>query len=205
MKSISKKWLIAVAVLLVGLFAVGVPVLASAGNNDPGQVPVVGNNAYGVNCMDSGTLARLATALGMTPADLTVQLQSSKTLAAIAGEKNVPTSALVEAIIAPYAARIAQQFQNGYLTQTQAQTYLDAARQAATNLLALNLATVGGFNNWSGFCGNYLNAGAGLGAIGPGMMGGYGNLFQPVTVPATPGSATPGIGWGMMGGGFGCR
>ena len=203
MKSISKKWLIAVAVLLVGLFAVGVPVLASAANNSP-TVPAV-HNGYGPGCVDSGTLARVATALGLTPSDLATQLQSGKTLAAIAAEKKVPTATLVEAIIAPFEERVNLQVQNGYLTQTQAQTYIDAARQAATNLLALNLATVGGSNTWVGFCGNYLNAGAGLGEMGPGMMGGYGNLFQPVTVPATPGSATPGIGWGMMGGGFGCR
>jgi len=208
MKHLSRKWLIVVAVLAVGVFAVGVPVLASTGNN-PATAPPIGNGC-GQGCPDSSTLIRLGTALGLTPADLTLQLQSGKTLATIAGEKNVATSAVVDAIVAPFEARIALQVQNGYLTQAQAQTYLDAARQAAGNLLTQNLASVTGNNSWTGFCGNYLNGeGIGFGPMGPGMrgvLGGYnGNLVPPATPALTPPITPPVRGWGMVGGGWSCR
>lgn len=208
MKHLSRKWLIVVAVLLAGVFAVGVPVLASTGNN-PATAPPIGNG-YGAGCADSGALTRLATALGLTPADLTVQLQSGKTLAAIAGEKNVATSVLVDTIVAPFEARIALQVQNGYLTQAQAQTYLDAARQAGGNLLTQNLASVAGNNSWAGFCGNYLNGdNIGFGPMGPGMRGVpgeyNGNLVPPTNPALTPPVTPPVYGWGMIGGGWGCR
>ena len=188
-------WLIIIAVLVASLFAVGVPVLASTAGNNPAAPSL--SNGYGPGCVDSGTLARVATVLGLTPADLATQIQSRKTLAAIAAEKKVATSALIEAIIANFQARVTLQVQNGYLTQTQAQTYLDAARQAAANLLTLNLATAGGSDTWAGFCGEYLGNGTGF---GPGMMGG-----RDCTGLTTGTTATPGIGWGMMGGGFGRR
>jgi len=207
MKGISRKWLIGIAVLLAALFAVGVPVLAAAGNDNP-TTPAL-NNGYGPGCVDSGTLARVATVLGVTPADLSTQLQSGKTLAAIAGDKNVATSAVVEAIIAPFEARVNLQVQNGYLTQTQAQTYLDAARQAAGKLLTLNLASVTGYNNWAGFCGNYLDANGnpvnGFSPMGPGMMASPGWRIGDPVPPSTPALTPPVYGWGMMGGGWGCR
>ncbi|PPD58440.1 hypothetical protein [Dehalogenimonas etheniformans] len=200
MKGISKKWLVVLAVAVVAIFAVGVPALAATGNPGP-TLPAV-NNGYGPGCVDSGTLARVATVLGLTPADLATQLQSGKTLGSIATEKNISSSAVVDAIIANFQARINLQVQNGYLTQTQAQTYLDAARQAAQNLLTLNLASVSGSNTWAGFCGEYLNASVGPGPFGPGMMGGWSYTSDTVT-PGNP--AAPGFGWGMMGGGWGCR
>ena len=211
MKSISRKWLIVVAVLLVGLFAVGVPVLASSGNNTPGTVPAVVNSAYGSICSDFGTLGRLASVLGLTPADLSSQLQSGKTLAAITGEKNVPKSKVVDAIIAPYAARVALQVQYGFLTQAQAQTLLDAANQAAANLLTQNLASVTGLNGWVGFCGSFLNAGlnisTGFGMMGSGMMGGFNGNQVPssITPPAVNPATPPVYGGGMMGGAWGSR
>jgi hypothetical protein len=206
MKNISKKWLIIPAILIVALFAVGVPVLAANGDNSPVQTPAVVYTAYGLGCVDSGTLYRVAAVLKVTPADLATQLRSGKTLAAIAGEKNVATSAVVDAILAPFTARVNLALQNGNLTQAQAQTYLDAARQAAGNLLTLSLTSAIGGNTWAGFCGDFLNSG-----FGPGMMGILGGcmgnpLVGPVTVPNAPAPSLPKvIGRGMMGGGFGCR
>ena len=85
----------------------------------------------------------------------------------------------------------------------QAQTALDAARQAAQNLLTLNVTSAGGYNGWAGFCGDYLNTSAGPGPFGPGMMGGWGYTGDTTVTPGN--QAAPGFGWGMMGGGFGCR
>ncbi|XUW99713.1 MAG: hypothetical protein TUN42_07415 [Dehalogenimonas sp.] len=221
MKNLSRRWLIGIAVVAIGLFAVGVPVLAaSVGKSPAPQVGAPGAaNAYNAVALDSGTLSRLATALGLTPADLTAQLQAGKTLAALAGEKNAPTATLVEAIIAPYADQVALQVKYGYITQAQAQTLLDNARQAAGTLLTQNLATVSGVNSWTGFCGNYLNGNPntntgwgmmGSGMMGSGMMGGWGGYtVNPVPATGTTTTATPpqpstATGWGMMGG-WGCR
>ena len=218
MKNLSKKWIIGIAIVALGLLAVGVPVLASSGNNTPATGSTTVTNNYGPVCLDSITLGRLATALGLTPADLTSQLQSGKTLAAIAAQKNVSNSVLVDAITAPYAAQVALQVQYGYLTQAQAQTILDAARQVAGNLLTQNLTTAGGIGCWTGFCGNYLNGNAapvtGQGMMGSGMMGGWGGYTSvPSPITGTTTTVTPGVpatttqpvtGWGMMGG-WGCR
>ncbi|MGI2336219.1 MAG: hypothetical protein ACRKGH_06220 [Dehalogenimonas sp.] len=218
METLSKKWLIGIIIVAVGLLAVGVPVLASSVNSSVGRV----STAYMHNAiaLDSTTLARLASILGLAPADLTTQLQTGKTLAVIAGEKNVPTATLVEAIIAPYVDHVALQVKYGYITQAQAQTLLDIARQAAGTILTQNLASTAGSNTWAGFCGSYLNDGVNIGngwsMMGSGMIvgwGGYDVSQMPVTgstTITTPSASFPAtqpiIGWGMMGGGsWGCR
>ncbi|MEL7562627.1 hypothetical protein [Dehalogenimonas sp. 4OHTPN] len=202
MKTLPKKWLVGIVVVAVGLLAIGVPVLASAGNNPFGTSGA--SNTYDTAGLDSPTLARVAGILGLTPADLTTQLQAGKTLAVIAGERNIPTATLVEAIIAPYAEQVALQVKYGYITQEQAQTILNAARQNAGNLLSQNLSSAGGYNGL-GHCGGYLGegigAGHGWGIMGPGMMGGWGNNAFNTTngnaVPAQPWNG--GTGWGMSG------
>lgn len=58
--------------------------------------------------------------LGMTIDELRTQLQSGKSLAAIAGEKDVPVGQVVSAIVADARARLAQAVTDGKLTQAQA-------------------------------------------------------------------------------------
>lgn len=204
--------LVVVAVALVGA-SIAVPVLAQTGNAN-GPVNTY-NNVY----LDSPTMARLAGVLGITPTELSNQLQTGKTLATIAQEKNVPATSLVDAIIAPYADQIASQLKYGYITQAQSQAFLDTARQQATYLLGQNLSVAPGNGNGYysyGYCGAYGNGGYGpvygWGMMGPGMMGGRGGYYGNPTpapgsnTPASPGGNTVptqpwngGRGWGMMG------
>lgn len=212
-----RKWVVGVLVLAVALVGVGIaiPVLAS-----PRNAPTAPVNTYGGVYFDSSTLARLAGILGLTPADLTSQLQSGKTLAQIAQSKNISTGTLVDAIVAPYADQVALQLKYGYITQEQSQSLLDAARQRANTLLTQDLSTSQGYSNgYFGGCGSYMAGGSygpgyGWGMMGPGMMGGWGGYYNqpatpgtnPPTTPTTPGGTTlpgqtyNGGGWGMMGG-----
>lgn len=190
MKNLSKKWLIGIIVVAVGLLAVGVPVLAATKNS----APVNPSNVALCNPsgLDSLTITRLAGILSVTPADLTAQLQTGKTLAAIAGEKNVPTSTLVDAIVAPYADQIALRVKYGYITQAQAQALLDTARQNAGALLSENLSNYGGYTG-------------GWGMMGSGMMGGFWNTTSTspsnsTTIPAQPPTGIRGGMGSMMGG-----
>ena len=65
-------------------------------------------------------LAAAATALGMTEADLRTAVQSGKTLAAIAKEKNVSVDTLIAALVKAEKERIAKEVTDGHLTQAQA-------------------------------------------------------------------------------------
>jgi hypothetical protein len=216
---LKKKLLIGVVVLAVALLGFGITVPALAA---PGNAPV-NNGVY----VDSPTLARLAAVLGLTPEELNTQLQTGKTLAQIAQEKNVLTATLIDAIIALYADQVALQVKYGYVTQERSRGLLDAARKHAGYLLEQNLASAQGYNNGYGGCGNWGgnmmggNYGPGNGwgmmgngIIGPGMMGEWGGYNNPNTTPGanptTPGrtgfqgqSRNSGRGWGgMMGGGM---
>jgi len=90
-----------VAALALAIVFAGAPVLAQTGTGPANP----GSGVY----FDSPLLARLAEVLGLTPAELSTELQAGKTLTAIADEQGVPTEALVDAIVAPYADRLALQ------------------------------------------------------------------------------------------------
>lgn len=210
---LKKKLLIGLIVLAVALAGVGiaVPVMAQTANGN-GSV-----NAYTGVYLDSPTLVRLAGVLGITPAELGSQLQTGKTLATLAQEKNVPTSALVDAVVAPYTEQLASRVKYGYITEQQSQTLLNNTWQYANSLLTQNMSIPSGYNNGyygycSGSCGGNYSQGYGWGMMGPGMMGGWGGYYNnqtpvpgsnPTTipggtnVPAQPWSG--GKGWRMMG------
>jgi polyhydroxyalkanoate synthesis regulator phasin len=69
-------------------------------------------------------LTAAATALGMSEADLRTALDGGKTLAQIAGDKNVPVDSLVAKLVEAGKARIAKDVTDGRLTQAQADTIL---------------------------------------------------------------------------------
>jgi hypothetical protein len=176
-----KKWLIPAGVLALILLVIGitVPVMAASPTN----------NSYGNGYIDGPTMSRLATVLGLTPADLSSQLQSGKTLTTLAQEHNVTTQALEDAIVAPYADQLANQVKYGYLTQDQANTALANAKNQAGSLLQQDMskATANSskddddnfFQNcWNFMTGKGWGPGSGSGwrgFMGPGMMWGWGN------------------------------
>ncbi len=200
---LTKKWLIvlvAVGVVLVGL-GIAVPVLAQA--RQPSTA--VSSGVY----MDTPTLSRLATALGISQQSLIDQLKTGKTLAQIATEQNKSESSLVDAIVAPLADRLAIQVKYGYMTQDESQTVLQNARDQATSLLQQDLSKPGtgfygcgnGAGGYGGMMGGYGGMmGGSYGQYGPGMMRGWnGSNNGGTTTPTTPQTA-PSTGRGMMGG-----
>ncbi len=183
---------VTLALLLVGVAAV--PALAHPGDRD--------NSAYAGAYIDGPTLTRVAGILGLTPEELSARLQAGETLAGIAQNQNVSEDTVIDAIAAPYAEQLKLQVRYGYLTQEQADTLLETAREHAGSLLEQDLSGTGGNADWwqdmEDYCGNMMgNYGGGTGyggMMGGGMMGkygggGYGGMMGP----------------GMMGGWYGQR
>jgi hypothetical protein len=65
-------------------------------------------------------LATAATTLKMTETELRTALDSGKTLAAVAKQKNVPVNTLIVALVKAEKARIAQDVKDGRITQVEA-------------------------------------------------------------------------------------
>ncbi len=177
--------IVTVVLLIVGAAA---PVLAHPGDSD--------NDDYGGAYIDGPTLTRVAEALGLTPEELNTDLQAGETLAEIAQEQNVPEDTVIAAIVAPYAEQLKLQVRYGYLTEDQADTLLETAREHASSLLEENLSGTGRNADWweemEDYCDNMMgdydgstgyggmmgggmmgNYGGGYGMMGPGMMGGW--------------------------------
>ena len=174
--------LIGLAIVTLVLLVVGAaaPALAHPGDSD--------NNAYSGAYIDGPTLVRVAGALGLTPEELDTNLQVGDTLAEIAREQNVPEDTVIAAIVAPYAEQLKLQVRYGYLTQEQADTLLETAREHASSLLEQNLSSAGGnADSWQemeDYCGSMMgggmmgNYGGGYGGMmGGGMMGNYGDGY----------------------------
>jgi Protein of unknown function (DUF2680) len=91
--------------------------------------PPIGRNDRGNN-LDNAPLGgrgilgqeveKVASVLGLSPADLLSELRGGKTLAQIAGEKGVPTQTLVDTILEPAKQLLSNRVQNGKITQEQA-------------------------------------------------------------------------------------
>lgn len=174
--------LIAMAVVILTLLVVGAaaPALSHSGDSDA--------TSYTGAYIDGPTMVRLAEALGLTADELSSHLKSGENLADIAREQSVPTEALINAIVTPYAEQLQLQVRYGYLTQEQADALLETAREHANSLLEQNLSSTGGnVDRWQemeDYCGNMIGnhgGSAGYGdmmgssgvMMGPGMMGGH--------------------------------
>jgi hypothetical protein len=81
-------------------------------------------------------IAVAADTLGMTQADLIAQLQGGKTVAQVAGEKNVALDTIVNAFVATRQARMAQAVAAGRMTQAQADAMLATMRANVTARLS---------------------------------------------------------------------
>ncbi|MBI2958002.1 MAG: hypothetical protein HYY32_04080 [Chloroflexi bacterium] len=140
------------------------------------------------------TAQRVAALFGVTAADLQAQLQSGKTLAAMATEKGVSQDNLVKTILGPMSEQMDLMVKYGYMTREQADSMAGRMKTWAQNLTTSKLTALDG----AGFMG--------------GMMGDMmGNMMGDRNTPSKSGiGQTPGAGWGgmmqgggMMGGGMG--
>lgn len=91
-----------------------------------------------------GKLDAAATALGMSAEDLRTALQGGKSLAAIAGEKGVAVSAVVDALVNELKAHLAEHVSSGRNTQAEADQMLANAR-ARIEAFVNGTAPAGGF------------------------------------------------------------
>ncbi|OGO39982.1 MAG: hypothetical protein A2147_06905 [Chloroflexi bacterium RBG_16_57_8] len=183
------KWAIAAVVLTVALVGVGIAVPVLAQTTTPPA-----NVSTGVY-LDSPTLARVATVLGLPTTEITERLQAGETLAQIAGDK---AEAVLDAIIAPHADQITLRVKYGYLTQEQADAMLETMREQARLLLQQDLTAPTGYNS-NGHCGGYGTGGFGgmMGGVG-GMMRGWGGFNNGTATTPAPAVNRAGS-WGMMG------
>ncbi len=194
---LKKKWFIigGIAALVLLIAGIAVPVIAATGNNYAG-------NSY----IDGPTMTRLAGILGMTATDLKSELETGKTLAAIAQEHNVAATAIQDALVAPYADQLANRVKYGYMDQTQADTLLTNARTQAAALMQMNMAEASGTNTPNGArggCYNYMRGNGGsIGpgwGMGPSMMQGWNANGTNVAPPVPPVVPTAPLRGGMMG------
>ena len=98
----------------------------------------------------------IANALGITPRELWDARAAGRTVAELAGEKNIALQTVVDAAVAARSAQLDAAVQAGTLSQAQA----DALSQLTRSRIQAQLQTAGGF----GF------------GYGPGMMGGRGMM-----------------------------
>lgn len=121
--------------------------------------PTVPYRGFGI--MGGVTLQQVADLLGTTPTEVAAQLREGKTLAQIAQAKGVTEQALTDAILKPFKDRLALQVKYGYLTQEQADAWL----QQQQTWIKEHISTAPGAGN--GWC---PMLGGGWGGFG-GMMG----------------------------------
>lgn len=119
-------------------------------------------------------VAVAAQQLGINQADLVTQLQGGKTIAQVAGEKNVALDTIVNAFVATRQARMTQAVEAGRMTQAQADAMLATMRANVTARLSQPWSPQGpgmgaGYAdaNGDGECDN-----AGGGGMGAGRMRG---------------------------------
>ena len=176
---------IAVVVVLLGVVA-GTALAADPVN--PGTGNGSGWCLGGGAGLGDANLTRIATLLKLTPADLTSQLQSGKTLVEIAQANGVNKDQLVAALIGPYKDMLQIRVKYGFLTQAQADQMLAAHQQQIETAITQPITNTG------------------LGFRHGGMMGGFGGMMRGFGWGYTPSTGTtpaPGFGTGGMMGGFG--
>ena len=130
---------------------------------------------------------QVADLLGTTPAELQSRLNAGETLADIAGAAGVGQDQLTETMLAPFSDHLDIMLKYGYLTQAQADTLTQQARERIQTIINNGFSYDGDEDGDWGWMG--------------GMMNGYGGPQGQSGTGAAPRS---GYGYGgMMGGGFG--
>jgi predicted DNA-binding protein YlxM (UPF0122 family) len=131
MSSKAKKWgvvagmaILAAAVIFAGGIVGGIVtgvIPVQAEDDNPGPWP-----GHGRGWGDAQEiLETVAEVLGLTPEDLTSELQSGKTLGEVAEAEGVDTQAIVDAVYAQVAETLQQAVEDGRLTQEQADQILE--------------------------------------------------------------------------------
>lgn len=114
-----KRWVVGgLGALLAGTVALGAVTTTFA--NDQSTVVIEGRGGLG----HGPALTTIATALGMTEAELQSALQGGKTVAAVATEKGVALQTIVDALVAEQKTLLQQAVTAGRLTQAQADARL---------------------------------------------------------------------------------
>ena len=122
------------------------------------------------------SVAAVAKALNMTPAELMTQLRSGQTLAEIATAHKVDVSKLVASMVTAADKQLATAVQNKRITQAQADAIKSTLTQRMTDLVNGNLP------------------GRGMGFGGPGHWGAPGTAPQaPGSTNGTPSGTTSGM------------
>ena len=132
---------------------------------------------------------QVAALLGTTAAELQSKLDSGQTLADIAAAKGVSQDRLIETMMGPYSDHLAIMVKYSYLTQAQADSL---AQQARERLQAVITQPVDSGDNDMG---DYMDRM--MDGYGGGMMGSWGGQWQS---PGNDTNSRPGYGGGMMGG-----
>jgi predicted DNA-binding protein YlxM (UPF0122 family) len=131
MSNKAKKWglvagmaILAAAVIFAGGIVGGIvtgAIPVQAEDDDPGPWPGHGRGLGGAQEI----LETIAEVLGLTPEDLTSELESGKTLGEVAEAQGIDTQAIVDAVYAQVAETLEQAVEDGRLTQEQVDGMLE--------------------------------------------------------------------------------
>ena len=108
-----------VAVMAAAGLATASPTLAQSGAAPMAALTERGGRPGGIG-RGGMQLSTIATALGMTEADLRTELQAGKSIADVASAKSVSLDTIVNAVVTAEQARLQQAVTDGKLTQAQA-------------------------------------------------------------------------------------
>jgi F0F1-type ATP synthase membrane subunit c/vacuolar-type H+-ATPase subunit K len=114
--------------LAAGTTALAQPLEAGRGPGNGGN----GTGGGGMGGPDSSLVAVAATTLGMARTDLAAELNTGKTIAAVAKERGVDPVKIVDAFLAIRAAALQEAVAEGRLTQAQADAMLENMRIQVT-------------------------------------------------------------------------
>lgn len=172
---------LAVAVLVIAALAGGLVGSAAAAEEDSWWEDMWqwchgggGPGARGGAFLDWGTANAVSKALGMTTNELRTELDSGKSVFAVAEAKGVSKEKLVDAVLAPYRDTLAIQVKYEYLTQDEADQLLKQ-RTDWLNQAFAQTPTAGTSSGTRGFRGPGGFGGM-MGRFG-GMMGGFGGMM----------------------------
>jgi hypothetical protein len=153
--TMNKQWMKkgAMALTVMSLAVGGVAVYAQ--DTSPSVVDPVGPGfgMRGPGMRGFGGLSVVAETLGIEQTELWTELQSGKTIAQLAEEKDVATSAIVDAVIAAHEEWLTTAVTDGTLTQAQADARLALAKADAEVLLdqTFEAQNMPGFGRRDGF------------------------------------------------------
>jgi len=159
--------------ILVGGGAAAGTMIARAQAPAPVIASFAGPNGWMAAYHDQ-VVASLAKSFDMTSADLTQELQSGKTLAQVAQEKNISQDKLNAAILQAETDALAQAVEDGKLTQAQSDQLLAVLKQHPGMAFGLGFGMGPGMMTGPRGNRNFGNNGR-----GPSFVPGYGPNFGP--------------------------